>query len=779
MFRRTRQLQEEAGVPYWQPSTISPQQSPEDKQPAGSSGYSSAETSFVSEAASSSARRARAGTLPSSFGGSPQNVGVIGSPYRSSAGTPSRQIDNPLGGSGGGSGGGGMGGGGATVLSRLRSSTLSHPAQDSLSNAFGPSIFASSWNASRQVLSPTQSQYSRNEEEQTPVRTLDYLGLAETPTPSKVREQREAFGQDEGTTRALWIGNIPPNTPSAALIAMFGSFGSIESARVLTHKSCAFVNFDQLESAVLARSAFLGKELFPGAGPARIGFAKVPPQELPLPALPAGAPLENGELIELCRVYGLDEAERRAIDTIVSAEIEYEQITHMPELQQRMYDAPRLRDIRKKIDNAAYTPKELEAIAIDMLPEIAELASDYLGNTVVQKLFEGCEEDVKVAMLERVAPHLPEIGIHKNGTWAAQKIIDVVSSTREVELITSSLRRCAPALFLDQFGNYVLQCCLKFGSSMDDFLFEAMVSRTWEIAQGRYGARAMRACLESHHTTSAQKKLMAAVITVHAVQLATNVNGALLLTWLLDTCTLAGRHAALAPRLAAQIVHLCTHKLASLTVLKVINQRQEDDAREVLLDALFRNDDAENTVRGILDEPMHGPTVLFKILTTPYLDADTRTLATNVIRTVIQRQRYHPASGYKRLMDEVGLPTRGAGLSERRRYNATPDTALQALENLNLNTELTPMQIQQLQYQAMLQQNLRAASPSLGFGNFGQSGLYDAGYAEYYYQQQQHPHHAQQHPQHAHLNHHASSRSHTPEAYLYNGNFQAQQRRRF
>jgi protein JSN1 len=27
-------------------------------------------------------------------------------------------------------------------------------------------------------------------------------------------------------------------------------------------------------------------------------------------------------------------------------------------------------------------------------------------------------------MLEKVAPHLASIGVHKNGTWAAQKIID-------------------------------------------------------------------------------------------------------------------------------------------------------------------------------------------------------------------------------------------------------------------------------------------------------------------------------------------------------------------
>lgn len=60
-------------------------------------------------------------------------------------------------------------------------------------------------------------------------------------------------------------------------------------------------------------------------------------------------------------------------------------------------------------------------------------------------------------MLERIAPHLGTIGIHKNGTWAAQKIIECVSTPEELALIAQSLRPYAPPLLLDQFGNYVVQ----------------------------------------------------------------------------------------------------------------------------------------------------------------------------------------------------------------------------------------------------------------------------------------------------------------------------------
>lgn len=69
-------------------------------------------------------------------------------------------------------------------------------------------------------------------------------------------------------------------------------------------------------------------------------------------------------------------------------------------------------------------------------------------------------------MLERIAPHLAMIGIHKNGTWAAQKIIECVQTPEEVSLIGQYLRPYVPPLLLDQFGNYVVQLVILFSLSI-------------------------------------------------------------------------------------------------------------------------------------------------------------------------------------------------------------------------------------------------------------------------------------------------------------------------
>jgi len=507
----------------------------------------------------------------------------------------------------------------------------------------------------------------------------------------------------EGPTRALWLGSIPSSTTVSTLMEMFKSHGAIISARVLTHKNCGFVNFERLESAISAKTMMNGKEIFPGAGPVRINFAK-PPSPAVSPghdgAFPSPSPdpfskgFENGsngltvngatpgvisrpgsaslklasladmkaDILKIVVEFGATEADKMKITHSLQQAITYDKFqSEIPPIQEpahnRVHDAPKLRDIRKRIDNQSWTQAEIEGIAMDMLPEIAELASDYLGNTVVQKLFEHCSDEMRDAMLVEITPHMSEIGIHKNGTWAAQKIIDVSKSPKQLTMIVSNLHPYTVPLFLDQYGNYVLQCCLKFGAPFNDFIFEAMLSQMWEIAQGRFGARAMRACLESHHSTKEQQRMLAAAIALHSVQLATNANGALLLTWFLDTCTFPNRRTVLAPQLVPHLVHLCTHKVAYLTVLKVINQKLEADARDVILQALFFSPNDE-TLEAILADHACGATLIFKVLTTPFFDENIRPQVVENIRNVLLRLKAQPAQGYKRLMDEVGLSTR-------------------------------------------------------------------------------------------------------------------------
>ncbi|KAK3357682.1 hypothetical protein B0T25DRAFT_452638 [Lasiosphaeria hispida] len=580
----------------------------------------------------------------------------------------------------------------------------------------------------------------------------------------------------EGPTSALWLGSIPTSTTTSTLTEMFKSYGPILSARVLTHKNCGFVNFERVDSAISAKASMNGKEIFPGAGPIRINFAKPPSagntpghdgvfpspspdpfakgQEngqpgtagsgvsgdlLPTPiasnVTPIVPPLHEmtADIMDIVQEFGATEEDRYRISLSLQKAIQFTAfVDEIPPIKEpahtRVHDAPKLRDIRKRIDNQTLSQQEIENIAIDMLPEIAELASDYLGNTVVQKLFEHCSDNLRDSMLAEIAPHMAEIGVHKNGTWAAQKIIDVCKTPHQLNLIVENLRPYTIPLFLDQYGNYVLQGCLKFGAPYNDFIFETMLSRMWEVAQGRYGARAMRACLESHHSTKDQQRMLAAAIALHSVQLATNANGALLLTWFLDTCTFPQRRTVLSPQLVPYLVHLCTHKVAYLTVLKVINQKAEGDARDAILRALFFTQN-DQVLEAILSDHACGATLIFKVLTTPFFDETIRSQVVENVKTVLIRIKAQPGQGYKRLMDEVGLSTRsgGGGGGPIAPSNGNPGGSSREHGNTSVErerqrptsrqTSLGAQQQQQQQTQAQAQQQQQQQQQAAQFNN--------------------------------------------------------------
>ena len=73
----------------------------------------------------------------------------------------------------------------------------------------------------------------------------------------------------------------------------------------------------------------------------------------------------------------------------------------------RNLDAPRLRDIRKRLDAPApqISQTDIDALATELMDDIVALASDYIGNVVVQKLFERCSSALRVRSVCRSGRH--------------------------------------------------------------------------------------------------------------------------------------------------------------------------------------------------------------------------------------------------------------------------------------------------------------------------------------------------------------------------------------
>lgn len=601
-------------------------------------------------------------------------------------------------------------------------------------------------------------------------------------------------------TRALWVGSIAGTATPNTLLSIFQPFGPIESARILSHKNCGFINFERVDDAVRARKMLNGRDVLGSeVGAMRIGFAKVPtrnPEQYPAngsdteQAVENLAQLKGNKNVSLTAeeqvlsgslenyrsnlvVSLLNEKQRRpssqhrapaaqdppangprAAATSSSASIvpasdkggvplpshmapratvtdlqlimrllsandqdadadEAKVASYRPSSTYyitlplvtevssgRRFETARLREARRNIESGHMTQPLTDKLALEYLEWIVDLSSDYIGNTLVQKFFEVCSEEVKYEMLQRLAPHLAIIGCHKNGTWAAQKILDCTTSPEHIRLIGQHLRPYIPGLLLNEFGNYVVQCCLPWASH-NTFVFDAMVDRCWEVAQGRYGARSMRACLESAHTSQYDRKRVAIAIILNSVPLATSSNGAILLSWLLETSGLSSSYKLLAPRLAPHLAHLCTHKVASPTVLRLVTQTLEPSASAVILHALFENgEDSAHVLEEVIVDQVHGSQFITKVLSSPALDAAKRDQYTERIKTLLNKHALVGVPAYRRLSEDLGLvyssvpgpmtgrpgSTNVAGLSGSARFSAqSADMSIPAASAYGVN----------------------------------------------------------------------------------------------
>ncbi|KAI5956288.1 hypothetical protein KGF54_000763 [Candida jiufengensis] len=343
----------------------------------------------------------------------------------------------------------------------------------------------------------------------------------------------------------------------------------------------------------------------------------------------------------------------------------------------RQFDSPTLRELRKVLENKEsglidqnneLSNIDLEELALAMLDELPEICHDYLGNTIVQKLFTLIKDPlIKLMMVKEITPYLTQLGIHKNGTWAIQKVISLcLSDYQQMYLIGASLKPYSVKLFNDQFGNYVIQGCIKFGSPYNDFVFEAMIDNFLEISFGRFGARCIRTILESYHdptnptktlVTNEQVLVIAGLIVEYANELVVNTNGSLLITWYLDTFVDCDHKIELLMnKFLPCIKHLCVHKLANLTILKLLNVRIDQTSRQTIIDTIFGN--TEN-LEFILQESDNntlnsGPLFIYKILSYPILTDLAAPYLPTIKRLLMEINiiNYH---NYKKLMDEVGL----------------------------------------------------------------------------------------------------------------------------
>jgi hypothetical protein len=231
----------------------------------------------------------------------------------------------------------------------------------------------------------------------------------------------------------------------------------------------------------------------------------------------------------------------------------------------------------------------------------------------------------------------------------------LANTPAQVEAIVEAIKPFTPPLLLDQFGNYVVQCCLRFENNQNQFIFDAIAAKIVEVGTARFGARATRTCLESQYTSKRQQKSVATAIVQHGAQLSLDTNGSILIGWLLDMSTLPGKYGALAPIYMEHLVTFCTHKLASNFVYKIIHQKTEEEARQQLLSAIFFNENPEILCQILLDIH-HGMALIRKIYTCETLTKEEHIKISNkIVGAAEQSLELKSMVAFKKLLEDMNV----------------------------------------------------------------------------------------------------------------------------
>lgn len=162
------------------------------------------------------------------------------------------------------------------------------------------------------------------------------------------------------------------------------------------------------------------------------------------------------------------------------------------------------RYLQKKLEDG--NPEHRDMIFNEIFPHFAELMTDPFANYLSQRLLEYSTDEQRDALIESISGELVSISLNMHGTRAVQKMIDYLSTQRQVQSLILALNLNVVTLIKGQFwlarqcssrclvadspfarsdlnGNHVIQKCLNHLPPEDNqFIYNAVATHCIEVA---------------------------------------------------------------------------------------------------------------------------------------------------------------------------------------------------------------------------------------------------------------------------------------------------------
>ncbi|KAL2346458.1 hypothetical protein Fmac_000458 [Flemingia macrophylla] len=251
------------------------------------------------------------------------------------------------------------------------------------------------------------------------------------------------------------------------------------------------------------------------------------------------------------------------------------------------------------------TRGEFCIIFLELINYVPELMVDPVGNYVVQRMVEICNEEQLNQIVLSVTQYnfqLVKICLCSHGSRVVEKILEHLTTQEQRGHVILALSQGADVLAKDVSGHRVLLHCLKHFSGEDNkHLLNVIAMKCFRIAIDKTGCCVLQRCL--NHAQGGTKKNMIASILLNASVLAEDCYGNYVVQHLLSM-KIPGLAKRLVRQLEGNFFFLSCNKYGSNVVEKFFLDSGELDSGELC--STF-----------IISELLHNPKVS-KLLVDPY-----------------------------------------------------------------------------------------------------------------------------------------------------------------
>jgi len=248
------------------------------------------------------------------------------------------------------------------------------------------------------------------------------------------------------------------------------------------------------------------------------------------------------------------------------------------------------RFLQREIDKLG--PNVIDIIFAEVITHVNELIDDPFGNYLVQKLIDVVTKDQRFRILAEVRHDLVNISKNIHGTRAAQKLIELIDSAEEVEIVRTAFMEHIVDLIEDLNGNHVVQKCLiKLNCEDNQFIYDGITQNLVSVATLRHGCCVLQRCFD--YGTIEQQQQLIDQILANATILVEDSFGNYVLQYILDI-DFPDLAIQLINQFEGEIFRMSKEKCSSNVIEKCMKTRNPICTQKVMRELLCQSNDASN-----------------------------------------------------------------------------------------------------------------------------------------------------------------------------------------